>query len=415
MTVSRQASLAAMLDPQDDEFRSDPFPVFDRLRREDPVHWSDILGGWVLTRYADVVATQRDPRLSADRISPFFDGLLPEQRCEMQQLSTSLRSWAVFSDPPQHTRLRKLFNKAFTARAIGNLATGIERIVHDLFAPTLWRGHIDLIGEFSYPLPALVICEMIGLPLSDIDNIKNWSGAIETFLGLATKPQHAYDEARRNVVEMTDHFRAIVDEHRARPRQDILSGLIAASDGGDQLTEDELIATCMMLVFAAHTTTTHLIGNGMLALLRHPEALASLIADPSQEPVNRAVEEMLRYDGPVQVARRVVREPIEVAGRRLAGGDLVFPMLNAANRDPEQFDEPDRLDITRRENRHIAFGFGAHFCPGAPLARMEAQIAFTVILRSIHEIRLADEVEWIESFGFRGVKALPLEFRAGSK
>jgi cytochrome P450 len=214
---------------------------------------------------------------------------------------------------------------------------------------------------------------------------------------------------------MTDHFRAIVDEHRARPRQDILSGLIAASDGGDQLTEDELIATCMMLVFAAHTTTTHLIGNGMLALLRHPEALASLIADPSQEAVNRAVEEMLRYDGPVQVARRVVREPIEVAGRRLAGGDLVFPMLNAANRDPEQFDEPDRLDITRRENRHIAFGFGAHFCPGAPLARMEAQIAFTVILRSIQEIRLADEVEWIESFGFRGVKALPLEFRAGSK
>jgi cytochrome P450 len=330
----------------------------------------------------------------------------------MQQLADSLRSWAVFSDPPQHTRLRKLFNKAFTARAVEGLGAGIERIVHDLFAPAQRRGHIDLIGEFAYPLPALVICEMIGLPLSDIDRIKIWSGAIESFLGLATKPQHLYDEARRNVAEMTDHFRSIVDGHRERPRQDILSGLIAASDGGDHLTEDELIATCMMLVFAAHTTTTHLIGNGMLALLRHPEALASLTADPSPEAVNRAVEEMLRYDGPVQVARRVVRESIEVGGRRLASGELVFPMLNAANRDPDQFAEPDRFDLMRTENRHIAFGFGGHFCPGAPLARMEAQIAFTVILRATSEIRLAGPVEWIESFGFRGVKTLPLEFRA---
>jgi cytochrome P450 len=408
---SQQSSLATVLDPRNDEFRSDPFPVFSRLRREDPVHWSDSVGGWVLTRYADVVATQRDPRLSSDRITPFFDGLQPEQRPAMQQLGTSLRSWAVFSDPPQHTRLRKLFNKAITARAIEGLGAGIERMVHDLFAPALRRGHIDLIGEFAYPLPALVICEMIGLPLSDIDNIKVWSGAIEPFLGLATKPQQVYDDARHNVAEMTDHFRTIVDGHRERPRQDILSGLIAASDGGDHLTEDELIATCMMLVFAAHTTTTHLIGNGMIALLRHPEALTKLTADPSQEAVNRAVEEMLRYDGPVQVARRVVREPIEIGGRRLSGGDLVFPMLNAANRDPEQFAEPDRFDITRSENRHIAFGFGAHFCPGAPLARMEAQIAFTQILRAVGEIRLAGPVEWIESFGFRGAKALQLEFR----
>lgn len=412
MSGMTQGSLAAVLDPQNDEFRCDPFPVFARLRTEDPVHWSDVLGGWVLTRYADVVATQRDPRLSSDRISPFFESLRPEQRPAVQPLISSLRSWAVFSDPPRHTRLRKLFNKAFTARAVGNLNSGIERIVHELLAPALRRGYVDLIGEFAYPLPALVICEMIGLPLSDIDEIKVWSGAIEPFLGLATRSQHVYDEARRNVAEMTEHFRIIVDEHRSRPREDLLSGLIAASEGGDQLTEDELIATCMMLVFAAHTTTTHIIGNGVLALLRHPEALASLSADPSQEAVNRAVEEILRYDGPVQVARRVVREPMEIGGRSLGVGELVFPMLNAANRDPEQFSDPDRLDITRRENRHIAFGFGAHFCPGAPLARMEAQLAFAGILRSMSNIRLAGPIDWIESFGFRGVKALPLEFRA---
>jgi cytochrome P450 len=411
MNGRQHASLATTVDPHNDEFRCDPFPVFARLRRRDPVHWSDIVGGWVLTRYADVVATLRDPRLSSDRITPFFDGLQPEQRPAMEQLVTSLRSWAVFSDPPQHTRLRKLFNKAFTSRAVDGLRAGIERTVHNLFQPALRRGQIDLIGEFAYPLPALVICEMIGLPLSDIDNIKIWSGAIEPFLGLATKPQHVYDDAHHNVAEMTDHFRTIVDGHRQRPREDILSGLIAASDGGDHLTEDELIATCMMLVFAAHTTTTHLIGNGMVALLRHPDALASLATDPSPDAVSRAVEEMLRYDGPVQVARRVVREPIEIGGRRLARGDLVFPMLNAANRDPEQFAEPDRFDIVRDENRHIAFGFGAHFCPGAPLARMEAQIAFTEILRAVDEIRLAGPIDWIESFGFRGVKALPLEFR----
>jgi cytochrome P450 len=411
MNGRQHASLPTTLDPHNDDFRCDPFPVFARLRRQDPVHWSDIVGGWVLTRYADVVATLRDPGLSSDRITPLFDGLQPEQRPAMEQLVTSLRSWAVFSNPPQHTRLRNLFNKAFTSRAVEGLRAGIERIVHDLFQPALRRGQIDLIGEFAYPLPALVICKMIGLPLSDIDNIKIWSGAIEPFLGLATKPQHVYDDARHNVAEMTDHFRTIVNGHRQRPRQDILSGLIAASDGGDHLTEDELIATCMMLVFAAHTTTTHLIGNGMVALLRHPDALASLATDPSPEEVSRAVEEILRYDGPVQVARRVVREPIEIGGRRLASGDLVFPMLNAANRDPEQFAEPDRFDIMRSENRHIAFGFGAHFCPGAPLARMEAQIAFTEILRAIDEIRLAGPIEWIESFGFRGVKALRLEFR----
>lgn len=410
MTVSQR--IAPMLDPADREFRADPFPTFAQLRQDDPVHWSEVLGGWVLTRYADVVTTQRDPRLSSDRISPFFEALHPEQRPGMAPLVASLRSWAVFSDPPRHTRLRKLFTKAFTARAIAGLETGIDRIVHDLLAPALRRGHVDLIAEFSYPLPALVICEMIGLPVSDVDAIKVWSAAIEPFLGLASKPQHVYDEARRNVAEMTEHLRTVVDERRSRPRQDLLSGLIAASEDGDQLTEDELIATCMMLVFAAHTTTTHLVGNGMLALLRHPEVLGALIADPCRDAVSRAVEEMLRYDGPVQVARRVVREPIDVGGRPLATGDLVYPMLNAANRDPEQFPEPDRFDITRSDNRHIAFGFGAHFCPGAPLARMEAQLAFTVLLKSVREIRLAGPVEWIESFGFRGVKALPLELRA---
>lgn len=409
---SPQASPTATLDPHDEGFRADPFPTFARLRDTDPVHWSDAVGGWVLTRYADVVATQRDPRLSSDRITPSFAELPTARRLELQQLQTSLGSWAVFSDPPEHTRLRKLFNKAFTARAIAGREAGIERIVDDLLRPLLRRGTGDLIAEFAYPLPALVICDLIGLPHDDIDDVKVWSGAIESFLGLANKPPHVYEAARRNVDAMTEHFRAAINDHRARPRGDILSGLIAASDGGDQLSEDEIIATCMMLVFAAHTTTTHLIGNGMLALLRHPEAYGALKSNPSQQAIGAAVEEMLRYDGPVQVARRVVREPIELRGQRLRRGELVYPMLNAANRDPEQFTAAEQFDVTREGNRHIAFGFGAHFCPGAPLVRLEAHHAFRAIMRSRSRIRLAGPIEWLDSFGFRGLTALPLELRA---
>jgi cytochrome P450 len=412
MRDTQETPMSTPLDPGNAAFRADPFPVFHRLRLEDPVHRSQAVGGWVLTRYADVQTILRDPSLSSDRITPFFDDLAPEQRAETKELGDSLRKWTVFSDPPQHTRLRALFNKAFTSRAIERLRPGIEQVVHDLLTPALARGHIDLIAEFAYPLPAVVICEMIGLPREDIDNIKVWSAAIEAFLGLAKKPKEIYDSARRNVAEMADHFHRIVDEHRRRPREDILTDLIAASEGGERLTQDELIATCTMLVFAAHTTTTHLIGNGMIALLRHPEVLTALRGDLTPATIARAVEEFLRYDGPVQVARRVVRQSIEIGGRRLSPGDIVFPMLNAANRDPAQFPDPDRLDVTRANNRHIAFGYGAHFCPGAPLARMEGQIAFAAILPALDNVRLAGPVDWIESFGFRGLKALPLEFRA---
>ncbi len=404
-----------VFDPRDPGFKADPFPAFRRLREEDPVHRSDVLGGWVLTRYADVLAALRDARLSSDRITPFFAELPAEQRAEMRDLGDSLRKWSVFSDPPQHTRLRALFNKAFTPQAVERLRGGIERVIDELLAPALPRGRIDLIAEFAYPLPAVVICEMIGLPCDDLDRIKAWSAAIEPFLGMAKKPKEVYDLARRNVAEMGDYFRVLIDEHRRRPREDILSDLIAASEGGERLTEDELVATCMMLVFAAHTTTTHLIGNGMLALLRHPEALAALRADLSRPAVARAVEEFLRYDGPVQVARRVVLEPSEIRGRRIAPGEILFPLLNAANRDPEQFPDPERLDVGRAENRHIAFGIGPHFCPGAPLARMEGQIAFTAILKRLDDVRVVGTPEWIESFGFRGVKALPLEFRASQR
>jgi cytochrome P450 len=403
--------MSMVFDPQDPAFIADPFPTFARLRVEDPVHHSAALGGWILTRYADVLGALRDQRLSSDRITPFFDALSEDERIKVKPLGDSLRKWAVFSDPPQHTRLRTLFNKAFTPRAVERLRSAMKNLVEELLAPALIRRRIDLIADLAYPLPALVICQMIGLPLDNLEKIKVWSAAIENFLGLAKKPKPIYDAARSNMEEMGEFFRQVVNDRRRHPCEDILSGLIAASEEGERLSEDELIGMCTMLVFAAHTTTTHLIGNGMLALLRQPEALAMLRADLSEPTMERAVEEFLRYDGPVQVARRVVLEPIQIDGRRIDAEEIIFPMLNAANRDPQQFPDPDRLDLARAQNRHIAFGFGPHFCAGAPLARMEAQIAFTAILQKLDDIQIAGPVEWIESFGFRGLKALPLEFR----
>jgi len=403
------SEVALRLDPDDSSFRADPFPVFARLRSEDPVHWSDVVGGWVLTRYADVLAILRDRRCSADRITPFFDELPAERRDQMRALGQLLRKWAVFSDPPQHGRLRSLFNTAFTSRAIDNLRADIESTVEELIAPAQARGDIELMSEFAYPLPALVICSMIGLPHAYLEKIKSWSTAIEAFLGLARKPAEAYDAALGNVTDMANHLRAVIDDHRDIPREDILSRLIEASADGERLSQDELVATCMMLVFAAHTTTTHLIGNGLLALLRQPEAMTMLRADTSPASVARAVEELLRYDGPVQVARRVAVETIELAGRRIRPGDMVFPMLNAANRDPAQFAEPDRLDLARSDNRHIAFGFGPHFCAGAPLARMEAQIALTAVVTKFRDLQIAGPIQWIDSFGFRGLKSFRLD------
>ena len=403
--------MSIVFDPQDPDFIADPFPTFARLRVEDPVHKSSALGGWILTRYADVRAVLNDDRLSSDRITPFFDTLSPEQREHVKTLGDSLRKWAVFSDPPQHTRLRALFNKAFTPHAVERLRSGMQGLVEQLLASAIPRKRMDLIADFAYPLPALVICQMIGLPLDNLEKIKVWSTAIENFLGLAKKPKSVYDAARSNLEDMGEFFREVVAERRSHPRDDMLSGLIVASDEGERLTEEELIGMCAMLVFAAHTTTTHLIGNGMLALLRQPEALETLRADLTPLSIERAVDELLRYDGPVQVARRVVVVTIEIDGRSLQTGEIIFPMLNAANRDPQQFPEPDRLDFNRKQNRQIAFGLGPHFCAGAPLARMEAEIAFEAILRKLKDIQIAGPIEWLGSFGFRGLKALPLEFR----
>jgi len=399
-------------DPRQPQHIADPFPIFARLRAEDPVHWSEILGGWVLTRYRDVRLVLNDPRFSADRITPFRDHLAPDARAGVAELLKTLGLWAVFNDPPEHTRRRALLNKAFTSRAVAALAPMIERIVDHLISRSAPRGGMDLIADFAYPLPASVIAGMIGVPIEDLDRFKTWSDDIATFVGSALATPDKRERGERGAREISAYFRAMVADHRKNPRDDILSGLIAATDSGQMLSEDELVASCILLLFAGHETTTNLIGNGMLALLRHPMELAAFHGDRSLAV--SAVEEMLRYDGPTQAMTRIALEDVRLdegapAFRR---GDRIFALLNAANRDPAVFPDPDRFDVKRDDSRHLSFGFGIHFCLGAPLARLEGRIAVAALVQRLPGLTLAlESPEWTDSFVLRGVKSLPVRFR----
>jgi hypothetical protein len=319
----------------------------------------------------------------------------------------------VFNDPPAHTRRRGLLNKAFTPRAVMALRPMIERIVAYLVSRVSARGEMDLISAFAYPLPASVIAGMIGVPIEDLDRFKTWSDEIAAFVGSALATPDKRERGERGVREMSSYFRGIISEHRKRPREDILSALLAAEEAGSGFSEDELVASCILLLFAGHETTTNLIGNGMLALLRHPEALTALRSDSSLAP--SAVEEMLRYDGPTQAMTRIALEDarLDDASPVIRTGDRVFALLNAANRDPRVFAEPDRFDVARGDSRHLSFGFGTHFCLGAPLARLEGQIAVKALVERLPELALAiDAPEWSDSFVLRGVKALPVRFRS---
>jgi len=389
--------------PMEPEFIADPYPMYHRLRTEDPVHHS-ALGFWVLTRYEDVVTALRDPRLAKEAIAPFvaarFGAPLPAMGLSM-----------LDRDPPDHTRLRGLVSKAFTPRVVEGLRPRIQEIVDGLLAGVAARGSMDLIEEFAYPIPVAVICEMLGVPIEDHERFKGWSIDIARGLDLIWLGPDS-DVGRRSVAArqaLAEYFRGLIAQRRAAPRNDLLSGLIAAEEAGDKLNEMELLATCILLLIAGHETTVNLIGNGMLALLRHRDQLERLQRDPGL--IASAVEELLRFDGPVQRTARIPSEDVTIGGHTIAKGEMVMPFIGAADRDPAQFPDPDRLDIGRSDNRHIAFGWGIHFCLGAPLARIEGQIAINSLLRRLPKVSLAtDEPEYRSSLTLRGLKALPVAF-----
>lgn len=399
-----------VFNPLDPNFRIDPYSVYHRLQTEDPVHHG-VFDSLVFSRYDDCLAVLRDPRSSSDgRNSTVYQEAV--ERGEMEPYDRVLPQPFLFLDPPDHTRLRGLVSKAFTPKVVETLRPRIQQRVDALLDGVAERGSFEVIEDLAYPLPVAVICEMLGVPAEDHVTFKEWSREAARSLDPETALPPDVVESRRHVFEsFGQYFTGLIAERRQRPRDDLLSALIAAEEAGDKLTEAELLSTCILLLVAGHETTVNLIGNGMLALLRHPDQLRLLRDDPSL--ATSAVEEVLRYDPPVQMTGRVALEDMEVAGATIRKGQQTILLLAAANRDPAQFPHPERFDITRTENHHLAFGFGIHFCLGAPLARVEGQITLSALVRRFDGLELlTGQPEYKENIVLRGLASLPVGFSA---
>jgi cytochrome P450 len=386
---------------------ADPYPYYARLRQTDPVHWAEGHGGWVLTRYADIVTVLRSPHASAERTQA------AQQRVplEFQKLFTARRDMMLSADPPRHTRLRLLVNKAFTPGAVAALAPFIQRFVDEVIDTVQPQGRMDVIRDLAYPLPATVIAEMLGVPHEDRDRFKKWSDDTAALSG--NLPGNLSEDVLRRAAEgvrqLRAYFAGIVAQRRIEPRDDLITALVKAQQEGDRLNEAELLANAVLLLNAGHETTTNLIGNGTLALLRHPDQFRRLRDDPALIPT--AVEELLRYDSPVQFTTRVLKADLALGGKQLRAGETVLLLLGAANRDPGQFPDPDRLDVGRADNKHLAFGLGSHFCLGAPLARLEGRIVFETLLRRLPGLQLAGPAPvYRQNFNLRGLEALEVAF-----
>jgi len=398
------ASSEVVFNPLLPEFHADPYPFYRRLREQDPVHQSP-LGIWVLTRYDDTVMVLRDPRFGREGMAE-----LMEARLGVPARPANTRDM-LFRDPPDHTRLRALVSRAFTPRVVEAMRPHIQEIVDGLLDAVESARGMDVIEDLAYPLPVTVICEMLGVPVADQDIFKQWSADIARSLDAAILPagSEVMTRGQESGDAIREYFRSLIAVRRKSPQPDLLSALIAAEEQGDKLSEPELVATCVLLLIAGHETTVNLIGNGILALLRHPDQLQALADNPAL--IQTGVEELLRFDGPVQRTGRMTMADVEIGGRQIPKNSIVAAVIGAANRDPAHFPDPDRLDVTRRENRHIAFGFGIHFCLGAPLARIEGQVAIGTLLRRWPTLKLvSDTPEWRESSVLRGLKTLPVTF-----
>jgi pimeloyl-[acyl-carrier protein] synthase len=396
-------SLYQLLDP---EVLADPYPLYRRLRTEDPVHWDTFLHAWVVTRYDDVVRVLVN--FSANR-TPTPEQLTGLGLSQLNPIAGVMVKQMLFLDAPAHTRLRGLCSQAFTPRRVERLRSHIQEIADRLIDAVLPTGRMELIRDFAAPLPATVTAEMLGVPPSDHVRLKAWSADFAEMLG---NFQHNPDRVPRvlgSLEEMTAYFREAIREQRSQPKEGLIGDLLAAEVGGDRLSEEEVVANVIVTMVGGQETTTNLIGNGILSLLRNRPVLEQLRSDLSLIP--SAVEELLRYESPSQHTARIATEDVEIAGRKIRRRDATIAVMGAANRDPEYFPDPDRLDITRRNNRHVAFGGGAHFCFGAPLARIEAQIAFATLLQRLPNLQLdAQPITWRNNLGLRGLTRLAVSF-----
>jgi len=393
---------------------ADPYRRYNQLRAEDPVRWNKGVNAWTLTLYSDVSAALRDDRLSAERITA-LTGLIGESGGESaRQFERTFLKMMLFSNPPDHTRLGLLANKALTPRVVEQIRSHIQGIVkvlldHVQLGGEREHGTMDVLTDLAYPLPAIVIAEILGAEPKDRDQCKKWSDDLAAFLGNIRIVSETYESAMESIAELIEYLRELVAQRRKEPKDDLISALVLAEDQGDTFTQEELFSMCVLLIFAGHETTTKLIGNGILCLLNNPSELAKLGQNPAL--VAPTIQEIIRSDGPVQTTTRTALEPSEIGGKQIAKGDRISLTLGGANRDPAQFSNPDRMDITRRENRHVGFGFGIHFCLGAASARMESQLAIGAMVERMTELNLEfAELVWGDNRILRGVNSLSIAF-----
>lgn len=369
------------------EFVEDPYPTYHRLRAEDPVHFSERLGAWMLTRYGDIDSVFRDDTFSSDRATAR----------KFKGTPSSLRS--ISSDPPEHTAVRGTITATLTTSVIERMRPRVAALVDTLLDDLRGRDHFDLIADFAYPLPITVIAELFAVPEDDRDQFEEWSRR------MARSMDHFYSGMGGGLGEMVQYCERLARERQKNPGDDLISAMLQTGE----LTYAEIVGLCATLIFAGHETTTNLIGNGMLALLRDPEQLGAMRAMGHDVPkVRVAVEELLRFDSPAQMLSRVVSQDVEMDGKTLAAGDSLLVVLGAGNRDPSVFKDPDSLDVTRHPNPHLGFGVGLHYCVGAALSRREAQVAIPALLERYPRVSLAGPPRWRDTIVLRGLESLPL-------
>lgn len=393
---------------------ADPFTPLAAIRAADPVHWSVRHRAWLVTRFDDVAAVHTDPRLSSDRMTPLLEGLRAHGSSErLIRMMSILADWMTFKDGADHRRLRTLVNRAFTPRVVARMRGQIEAITDGLIDALPASGQTDLVAGYAYPLPAIVIAEMLGVPAADRDRFKSWSADISSLVFGAVDDPDRHDRAESGMSELVDYFEGLLAAAAGGGDETLLDHLVRVrGEDGDALSHDELLAMCTLLLFGGHETTTNLLSSGALALLAHPAQRRRLEADPGL--AEAAVEEFLRFDGPAKVSVRVAVERLKLRGKTIAPGDRVFLVLAAANRDPEGFPDPDRLDLTRAPNRQVGFGIGPHYCLGAPLARLEGVVSIPRVFRRLEGLRLADgaELHYRPTLLSRSLKSLPVTYDA---
>lgn len=401
--TEQDLSLYHLLDP---EVLANPYPLYRRLREEDPVHWDPFLHAWIVTRYEDVLHVLH--HFSADR-TPTPEQLTAMNLADLNPIAQLMVKQMLFMDAPAHTRLRALASAAFTPARVEFLRQHIQQIADNLLDAVESCGEMDVIADFAAPLPAIVTAEMFGVPVSDHRQLKAWSADFAEMLGNFQHNPNRAAHMRRTVNDMTGYFQAAIDELRRSPREGLVHSLMTAEVNGDRLSDEEVVATSIVTMVGGQETTTNLIGNGLLTLLNNPAALEWLKNDDSIVP--SAVEELLRYESPSQHTGRIARADVVMGDKTIKKGQAVIAVMAAGNRDPERFPDPDRLILSRQDNRHLAFGWAAHFCFGAALARAEGQIAFRTILRRFPCLALkSGPLTWRFNLGLRGMTAMPVTF-----